>query len=136
MYSWFHTKPRKIEGISFDLNCSTWLGDSASWLRFVGKIFLKYFGNWWGSVVYDSINLDTFDEQVFCMKCGFIYPKPTGKIFDCLSCSTSLSTSPRIFFLLSRNIGKGFTIRFKYFGQNDDFLLSVLSNEFPFSCKV
>ena len=32
-------------------------------------------------MVFDSINQDTLDRQVCCMKCGFISSKPTSKIF-------------------------------------------------------
>ena len=32
-------------------------------------------------MVFDSINQDTLDRQVSCMKCGFISSKHTSKIF-------------------------------------------------------
>ena len=37
-------------------------------------------------VVFDPINQDNLDEQVCCMKYGFVNPKLTGKIFTCLLC--------------------------------------------------
>ena len=74
-------------------------------------------------VVFDSINRDTFDEQVCCMK-------PTGKTYTCLLCKDGqfaskcvverlikLSTSSRMFLCSVDLLGSVFTIKFKHIRQ-------------------
>lgn len=91
---------------------------------------------------FNSINCNTIYGQVYCMKCGFSNPKPTGKICTCLLCKDcqhtsicvvevmmKLSDSSRVL-LCVVDIMENYLPSDVSIPVKNDFLLVVLSNKF------